>query len=72
MQGQAMMLDEIEADVKESQGNKLKSDYFDVEPIAALIAYVRANEELIETWKPLDLAAMSLALKLARKNLGLD
>ena len=41
------------------------------ERLAALCRYVRATEALIETWGPLDLAAMSPELQAARRELGL-
>ena len=42
------------------------------ERLAALCRYVRATEALIETWGPLDLAAMSPELQAARRELGLE
>ena len=66
------VIDEIEAQL---EAVKLRPQTVGLivenERLAALCQYVRATEALIETWGPLDLAAMSPELQAARRELGL-
>ena len=65
------IIDEIEGELKRPfMGEQVV--WVSPERIAALCRYVRATEALIETWGPLDLAAMSPELQAARRELGLE